>query len=271
MENDRSEPSTPTHFPRQLVFESRGTHLFAWELGEGHPFVFLHGGLADHRATLFRVGSLSSTLRLLAPDLRGSGRSVHAGPLDWDLLGDDVAALLDHLGLERAVVGGTSMGSGVALRFALRHPARLERLVLLSPVFPGGDLPLAPAAREAMAAMGEAGARIPTEGVDALRPLFGGLPSPLRELALEMLLGADPPSLASTTRLLASGVQPFESASRLASIEVPVLVVPGTDPQHPAEIASLYARHLPRPLLAEATSPHLLARIARFCEGTGPS
>jgi hypothetical protein len=70
------------------------------------------------------------------------------------------------------------------------------------------------------------------------------LPSPIRELALEMLRTFDPPSVEATTRFLASGAQPFEAASDLARIECPTVLIPGVDPEHPAELCELYAQHL---------------------------
>jgi len=75
----------------------------------------------------------------------------------------------------------------------------------------------------------------------------------------------DAASVASTTRFLARGEQPLGSAVELESIEVPVAVLPGADPQHPAEIAALYARHLPHPTVIEQTAPDMLAQLAEFC------
>jgi pimeloyl-ACP methyl ester carboxylesterase len=257
----------PTHaaLRREVWFDIDGARLFALDIGQGHPIVFMHGGLADHRAVLFRVGQLAGTHRLLAPDLRGSGRSIHTGTLSWDRLADDVAALLGHMGIDRAIVGGVSMGSAVALRFALRHPRLLRGLILMSPMYPGADRPLPAAATLAMQTMKEAGARAREQGVEALRPLFERLPPPVRDTALEMMRGFDPASVAATTRFLASSEQPMGSVRELESIDVPALVLPGLDPQHPAEIAALYAQHLPRPVVVAQTAPDMMETITRFC------
>jgi 3-oxoadipate enol-lactonase len=265
MNTQNVEVQTDALQKREIWFEADGARLFAVEAGQGYPVVFVHGGLADHRAAVFRVGQLARTQRLVTPDLRGSGRSVHAGELSWDRLADDLAALLEHLGTERAVVGGTSMGSGVALRFALRHPRLLQGLILMSPLYPGADRPLSDAATLAMRTMKEAGDRVLEHGIDALRPLFETLPPPRREVAIEMMLGFDAASVAATTRFLATNRQPMESVRELQSIDVPVLVLPGTDPQHPAEIASLYAEHLRHPTILEQSAPDLLEKLARFC------
>jgi len=250
-----------------IWFESDGVRLFAIDVGRGHPIVFLHGGLADHRATLFRVGEVATSHRLLAPDLRGSGRSVYAGTLSWDRLADDVDALLAHLRIERAVVGGTSMGSAVALRFGLRHPRRTSGLVLMSPVYPGKDRGLTEAQRAAMRAMDEAGQRALQQGLDAMRPLFERLPPPIRDAAIEMMLGFDAGSVATTTHFLATNAQPIDTVSELALIDAPVMIVPGIDPEHPAEVADLYARHVRHAIVVDPTSADLPERIGRFCDG----
>lgn len=261
-----TKTAAETAVRREVWFESDGARLFALDVGEGRPIVFIHGGLADHRAALFRVGPLAGSYRVIAPDLRGSGRSVHSGPLSWDQLADDVARLLDHLGIERAIIGGTSMGSAVALRFALRHPRRTRALVVMSPVYPGADRELAEASSAAMRVMAEAGQRALEHGVEALRPLFESLPAPIRDVAIQMMLGFDAASVAATTRFLASNAQPMATVSELAAIDVPVLLVPGTDPQHPAELAELYARHLRHPLVVDSTSPDLMERVVKFCD-----
>ncbi|MEO8552263.1 MAG: alpha/beta hydrolase, partial [Kofleriaceae bacterium] len=99
-----------------------GDGLFASERGSGTPLVIFHGGLANHQSVGLWAAPLADQFRLITPDLRGSGRSHFPGPLSWELLADDAAALARHLGLERIVVGGISFGSGVAVATALRHP-----------------------------------------------------------------------------------------------------------------------------------------------------
>ena len=230
----------------EIWHEREGTRLFAVVRGEAEarPLVFIHGGLADHRAAALYVGGLEDRYRVITPDLRGSGRSIFREALTWDALADDVAGLLDHLGVERALVAGVSFGSGVALRFALRHPRRLAGLALLSPLFAGAERGLAPAPREAMLRMADFGERALREGIAALTPLFAELPPPIRARALAMVASFDPGSVAATTRFLASEAQPLASLDELATITAPTLVVPGDDPSHPAEVAAAYAEHL---------------------------
>jgi pimeloyl-ACP methyl ester carboxylesterase len=228
-----------------IWFERAGIRLFAVERGAGVPVIFLHGGLADHRAAQHVAGATAAPpYRLITPDLRGAGRSRHPGPLTWADLADDVAALACHLGVARAVVGGSSFGAGCAVAVALRHPALVAALVLVTPAYGGAELGLAPAQAAAMAAMDAAGRRCPREGITALHPLFAALPDPLRARARAMVDGFDPASVAATTAFMASGAQPFAAATELAAIAAPVLLVPGTDPTHPPEVAAVFRRHL---------------------------
>jgi len=213
--------------------------------GDKPALILLHGGLANHRSILLWAAPLAERYRLVVPDLRGSGSSHFAGDLTWELLADDIATLASTLGLARATVGGISFGSGVAVATALRHPALVERLVLLHPVYGGAEVGLTPEQAAAMDAMDAAGRRAPAEGPSVLFPLLERLPAELRERARAVFETYDPASIAATTRFLASGAQPFASARDLAAITCPVTIVPGVDPQHPVAIAEVYRAQLP--------------------------
>jgi 3-oxoadipate enol-lactonase len=248
----------------EIWFESAGTNLYAIEQGRGRPILALHGGLADHRASLAYAGPLAANYRLITPDLRGAGQSRDPGPLSWDQLADDLARLLDHLGLARAVVAGTSAGSGVALRFGLRHPERVAGLVFIAPLYPGTWRELDEAPRAALARMDAYAQQTVHEGIQALQPLFQALPDAIRARALAMLDSFDPASVAATTRMLSS-TQPFHELEELQAIRTPTMLIPGRDPQHPAEIAALYASWLPRVSVIEAEGPQIAAVIDGFC------
>ena len=235
-----------------IWFESCGVKLFAVESGQGRPLLLLHGGLATHQAVRLFAAPLSADYRLITPDLRASGRSHFAGELGWDLLADDVVALARHLGLDRAVIGGISFGAGVAIRVALRHPQLVERLVLLHPAFGGAELGLTDAQWRAMRAMDAVGSRVVADGIAAMFPLFDALPIAIRERARALVATYDPASVATSTRFMASGAQPFARGEELVAIDAPTLVVPGLDPEHPVEVARVFAQ-IPRATIAETT------------------
>jgi proline iminopeptidase len=110
-----------------------GTTLYYTEAGAGPPCLMLHGGLGfDHTYLLRSFGPLETSLRMLFFDMRGNGRSGRP-PLEsltMEQLADDASALLDHLGVESAIVFGHSYGGFVAQELALRHPGRVRALIL---------------------------------------------------------------------------------------------------------------------------------------------
>jgi pimeloyl-ACP methyl ester carboxylesterase len=254
---------------REVWFESAGVRLFAVEDGAGRVIVMLHGGMASHLASLPLIAPLASRYRVIAPDLRGSGRSWSGAPLTFDRLADDVEVLLDHLGVDRAVVGGVSGGSGIALRFALRHPSRTAGLVLVKPVYGGAERGYTDPQKETFARMDAVASRALDEGVQVLRPLYANLPPQVRDKALAMLDGFDAASVVATSHFIASGAQPFSSATELRSLSIPTLLVRGDDALHPAEVSDLYAENIPESTVAPASIVDVAAEIGAFCDRVG--
>lgn len=253
----------------EIWFESGGVRLFAVEDGAGPVLVMLHGGMASHVASLPLVLPLSSRYRpyrIITPDLRGNGKSASGAPLTFDQLADDVVALLDHIGVDRAVVGGVSGGSGIALRCALRHPGRLTGLVLVKPVYAGEERGYTDPQKQTFAMMDAVASRALDEGVQVLRPLYANLPPDIREKALAMLEGFDAASVVATSHFIASGVQPFATAADLRSLSVPTLLIRGDDPLHPAEVSDLYAENIPGCTVAPASTVDVAAEIGAFCD-----
>ncbi|MEJ5198599.1 MAG: alpha/beta fold hydrolase, partial [Anaerolineae bacterium] len=111
-----------------------GAQLACWERGRTHTTALLlvHGFPLDHRMWTAQMVGLSDEMRVIAPDLRGFGRSAAAltGPLTMDQHADDLAALLDALKIERAIVAGLSMGGYIAFAFWRRHRPRVAALIL---------------------------------------------------------------------------------------------------------------------------------------------
>jgi len=261
---------------RDFWYNADGVQLYAMQQGSGRVIVMLHGGGGDHRACLAVVAPLSTRYRVIVPDLRSSGRSWCADRLTWDRLADDVHALMDHIGAERAVVGGMSMGTGVALRFARRFPERTAGLVTLAPVYRGEELGLTEHQAAAFSSLGPILARARKEGVEAFRSLYQK--SPAMEAYFDGMIGSlDLPSFIATNEFMASGAQPFASLADLESIAAPALLVPGSDPMHAPEISDLYAARMRRCAtvdLSEKTDDQsrnaaIAAAIEDFCERSG--
>jgi pimeloyl-ACP methyl ester carboxylesterase len=107
------------------------------DVGQGIPFVFQHGLGGDVQQTQ-DIFVPPIPFRLISLDCRGHGKTKPLGDpsrLGFSQFADDVLALLDHLRLEQVVIGGISMGAGVALNFALRHPQRVRGLILVRPAW----------------------------------------------------------------------------------------------------------------------------------------
>ena len=99
--------------------------------GSGRPLVLLHAFPFDGRMWKATAEALADRCRTIVPDLRGFGGSdLGGGEVSIAGMADDVAGLLDHLGVARATVGGLSMGGYVTLAFAARYPGRLDGLIL---------------------------------------------------------------------------------------------------------------------------------------------
>ena len=116
-----------------------GGTLHAGRYGTGPNVVLAaHGITANHTSMKPLADALGDDFTVIAPDLRGRGRSANiTGPFGMRAHADDVAAILDHLGLDDVLLLGHSMGGFVAVVTAHRHPSRVRRVILVD-----GGLPL---------------------------------------------------------------------------------------------------------------------------------
>lgn len=110
-----------------------GIHLYHEIYGQGEPLVLLHGGLMTIGEMLPWAHPLAETRQVIAVELQGHGRTADTDrPMSFARLGDDIAALLDHLDIPRADLAGYSFGGATAIRAAIQHPGRVRRLVVIS-------------------------------------------------------------------------------------------------------------------------------------------
>lgn len=110
-----------------------GIKLYYETHGTGKPLILLHGGLGAIEMFGPNLQTLGKGRRLIAVDLQGHGRTADIDrPLSTELMADDIAALIKHLKLERPDIMGYSLGGGVALLAAVRHPELVGKLVVVS-------------------------------------------------------------------------------------------------------------------------------------------
>ena len=110
-----------------------GIKLYYEIHGTGAPLILLHGGLGAMSMFGPNLPALAEGRQVIAVDLQGHGRTADIDrPLSPQLMADDIAALIKHLKLERPDIMGYSLGGGVALHTAIRHPEVVGRLVIVS-------------------------------------------------------------------------------------------------------------------------------------------
>ena len=113
-----------------------GIRLYYEIHGAGRPLVLLHGGLGAIEMFGPNLPALAKGHQVIAVDLQGHGRTADIDrPLSVELMADDIAALIKHLGVGRADIMGYSLGGGVALQTAIRHPDVVNKLVVVSTPF----------------------------------------------------------------------------------------------------------------------------------------
>jgi pimeloyl-ACP methyl ester carboxylesterase len=124
--------TSDTHGVGQYA-EVNGVNMYFETHGDGRPLVMLHGGFGSGEMFGPILPALTERHQVIAVDLQGHGRTADIDrPIDVRLMADDVAALIDHLGLDRPDVFGYSLGGWVALHAAINHPDRVGRLVAVS-------------------------------------------------------------------------------------------------------------------------------------------
>lgn len=194
------------------------------DVGSGPALLLIHA--FPLAGTMWRpqVESLHDQFRLIVPDLRGFGGSdAPPGPYTMDQQADDLAALLDHLGIEQAIPCGLSMGGYIAMAFMRRHSARAHALILAD-TRAGADGVEARAGREANAILAE------TQGAAAIADkMIPGLVAPgtgqdVRDALRNMIVANSPQGIAAALRGMA--IRPDSTAS-LRAISVPTLVIVG--------------------------------------------
>lgn len=236
------------------MIERDGVKLSVEEAGEGPAVVLLHGLTATRRYVVMGSTALQrSGHRVIAYDARGHGRSAPARAPEayrYPDLGLDLEAVLDGLGIERAVLAGASMGAHTLLWLALHRPERVEGLVVITPAYEGesSDDPARMAHWDALSAGLRRG------GIEGFLAAYGEprVPERLRETVLKvtrqrLALHERPEAVADALRAVPRS-HPFESLSELRSISVPTVVVASddeADPEHPRAVGEAYAAAIP--------------------------
>ena len=113
-----------------------GLDVYYETYGEGEPIVVLAGGLMPIRTTAQITRPLSESRRVVAIDLEGHGRTgLRDTPMSHEKNGDDIAAVLRHLGIGQADIAGYSHGGDAAIRMAIQHPEMVRNLIVIATAY----------------------------------------------------------------------------------------------------------------------------------------
>ncbi len=240
------------------VFRRDGIDFYYQMEGSGIPFFFQHGLGADV-AQPFGLFRPPGGIRLIGFDCRAHGRTRPVGPpekISLAAFADDLLALMDHLQIEEAVIGGISMGAAVALNFASRHPERLLGLVLHRPAWldrpRGGNVAVFTVIAGLLRQHGaEKGLELFKQSEMYQRALADS-PATAHSLASQFLHPRAEETVARLEKIPLD--TPGTDRRAWRAIGVPALVMAGDhDPIHPLEYGVTLAREIPGAEFKELT------------------
>ncbi|WPW27434.1 alpha/beta fold hydrolase [Streptomyces atratus] len=218
----------------------------------GLPVLLIHGHPFNRTLWAPQAKALTEAgYRVITPDLRGYGRSsVTPGQVFLSDFADDLAALLDHLGIERAVVGGVSMGGQITMEFHRRHPQRVRALVLSDTSAPAET-------DEGKEFRNRLAERLLTEGMDSyagevidkmLAAYNVDAMPDVAERVLSMMCSTDPRGAAAALR---GRAERPDYRDTLPAVREPVLILVGADDVYtPVANAEAIHRLVPQAALA---------------------
>jgi pimeloyl-ACP methyl ester carboxylesterase len=237
-------------------FRHSEVNFYFEECGTGVPLIFSHGVGGNLAQVRRELGELPG-VRLIFYDNRAHGRT--AGTADgarpsFSLMAADMAALFDHLEIPAAVVGGVSMGAGIALTFGVQYKSRTRALILSRPAWLSKPNPSNLAVIESIAEMIEGYGRERGlqlfENSEIYMSLESSFPYTARSLKETFSVPGIERNVSGFRAIMAS--TPFDSFDDLKKIDVPALVIGNRDdPIHPFEHAEHLAASIPFACLRE--------------------
>jgi pimeloyl-ACP methyl ester carboxylesterase len=255
-----------------IIQTADGVPLAGEQSGDGPAVLLLHGLTATRRYVVMGSTELQRRgYRVIAYDARGHGRSGAApsvGAYTYEHLARDALAVLDDLGIARAVLAGASMGAHTAVRLALLHPERVGALVLITPAY-DPDTSLGPAALERWSALARG---LREGGIDGFLATYDLSSQPerwratLERVIRQRLAAHEHPRAVADALEAVPRSRPFGSLTELGRIRAPALVVASrdeADPEHPLAVGERYASAIPGAGLAvEEPPPPLRSPLA---------
>jgi pimeloyl-ACP methyl ester carboxylesterase len=240
------------------LLDHHGVQFHFREAGQGLPFVFQHG-LGGELNQPFGLYRRIPGVRTIGFDMRGHGETRPLGELDKltiSTLADDLIALLDHLEIKQAIVGGISLGAAVAVNVTLRFPVRVLGLVLTRPAWVDRPLPenvhLYSTIARLIRDLG------PKEGLEHFRTtaVFQAMDRESPDCARSLIGQFEQPRAEECVARLERlpGDTPCLDRADYRKIDVPTLILGNRqDPIHPLTFAETLAQLIPGAELCEVT------------------
>lgn len=238
--------------PRPFQVDSAGVRLSGEEVGEGPPVILLHGLTGTRRYVLHGSVTLARRgYRLISYDARGHGESSPAESYDYELLAEDLGAVIsDRCSGGRSVLCGHSMGCHTATRYTVEHPEGVAALIPISPAALGLPTP-----DEVLARWDRLADGLEERGVDGFVDAYERdleITPDWRETALRITRERlerhrNPEAVAAALRQVPRSIA-FDGLDELRTLDVPALVVASrddADPGHPYSIAEAWVNALP--------------------------
>lgn len=236
--------------------------------GERSKVILLHGGGPDHQSLIPLAKQLGDRHTVILPDIRGYGRSVCTDPArhTWAQYTEDIIALIDHLGVRRAIVGGTGLGTTISMRTALAHPDRLHAAILISVE----DIEDDEKKKAEIEFMDAFAARVRAQGIEAAwEPILENLAPIIGVMVRDAIPRSNPASIAAAAAI--GHDRAFRSVTDLAAITTPTLIIPGMDERHPSALAENLARILPKGYLASVALSTEIRTVDGFAQAFAPT
>ncbi|HZR81449.1 MAG TPA: alpha/beta hydrolase [Candidatus Binatia bacterium] len=224
---------------KSLRVPSDGLELAVEVLGDGQPLLFAHPLGSCHHQTERVLAPLTEDYQLIVFDQRGHCGST---PVTDEALYDarrmaaDIGAILDHLGLEQAIVGGESMGAATALLFATMHPKRVQQLIQVAPTSVDRANPNA-AMIVAISDFAERYGLQAAADAITLSSMSHGIPREAASMVTALWSHHHVESFAAANRVVPMWA-PFEDLNPVAALRMPIGVFAwGADPSRPLPLA----------------------------------
>jgi pimeloyl-ACP methyl ester carboxylesterase len=241
------------------IFQYDDIRFHYESIGSGEPLVICHGLTGDLNAAKEMFADLPGR-RLIAADARAHGMTEPLGlesKLCFSQFAADLRALLSHLEIDRAVIGGISMGAGIAVRTAIDFPDLVRGLILIRPAWLDAQFP------ENLSLLPLIAQLVKDHGLEQWQQEFDQHPLVNEFKKLD-------PSLVDSTRrqfeaplaiersarlVRLPGDRPIRDWQEVESLDIPTLVIGcEADAAHPMHFAETWATHLPRASLRQAAT-----------------